>query len=89
MVFRAFAIDLDGTLLVGEDLPEENITALRAARDAGYEIIIATARWVQMARRVADQIGIRGPVIACSGAQVYVPDLERDVFDERLPLDFV
>lgn len=89
MVFRAFAIDLDGTLLVGEDLPEENITALRAARDAGYEIIIATARWVQMARRVADQIGITGPVIACSGAQVYVPDLERDVFDERLPLDFV
>lgn len=89
MTFRALAIDLDGTLLVGEDLPADNITALRAARDAGYEIIIATARWVQMARRITEQIGITGPVIACSGAQVYVPDLGRDVFDERLPADFV
>ena len=89
MTFRAFAIDLDGTLLVGEDLPTDNITALRAARDAGYEIIIATARWLQMAQRIAEQIGITGPVIACSGAQVYVPDLGRDVFDERLPDDFV
>ncbi|MCZ6619869.1 MAG: HAD family hydrolase [Gammaproteobacteria bacterium] len=89
MSFRAFAIDLDGTLLVGEDLPADNVTALRDARDAGYEIIIATARWVQMARRIAEQIGITGPVIACSGAQVYVPDLGKDVFDERLPPDFV
>ncbi len=89
MTFRAFAIDLDGTLLVGEDLPPDNVTALRAARDAGYEIIIATARWVQMARRIAEEIGISGPVIACSGAQVYVPDLGRDVFDERLPVEFV
>ncbi|TDJ26519.1 MAG: HAD-IIB family hydrolase [Gammaproteobacteria bacterium] len=89
MTFHALAIDLDGTLLVGEDLPADNITALRAARDAGYEIIIATARWVQMARRITEQIGITGPVIACSGAQVYVPDLGRDVFDERLPADFV
>ena len=74
MTFRAFAIDLDGTLLVGEDLPADNITALRAACDAGYQIIIATARWAQMACRIADQIGITGPVIACSGAQVYVPE---------------
>ena len=88
MTFRAFAIDLDGTLLVGEDLPADNVAALRAARDAGYEIIIATARWVQMALRIAEQIGLTGPVIACSGAQVYVPALGRDVFDERLPVDF-
>jgi Cof subfamily protein (haloacid dehalogenase superfamily) len=89
MTFKALAIDLDGTLLVGEDLPEDNITALRAARDAGLQIIIATARWIQMAQRVAARIGLQGPAIACSGAQVYIPDLGRDIFDERLPEDFV
>jgi hypothetical protein len=89
MTFKALAIDLDGTLLVGEDLPEENIVALRAARDAGLQIIIATARWIQMAQRVEAQIGLHGPAIACSGAQVYIPDLGRDIFDERLPEDFV
>ena len=31
MSYRAFAIDLDGTLLVGEHVPAENILALRAA----------------------------------------------------------
>lgn len=89
MTFKALAIDLDGTLLVGEDLPEANIVALRAARDAGLQIIIATARWIQMAQRVEAQIGLHGPAIACSGAQVFIPDLGRDIFDERLPEDFV
>jgi Cof subfamily protein (haloacid dehalogenase superfamily) len=86
---KALAIDLDGTLLVGEEVPEENVRAVRAARDAGYRIIIATARWHQMALRVAATIGIEGPVIACSGAQVYVPDEGRDIFDHRLPAEFV
>jgi Cof subfamily protein (haloacid dehalogenase superfamily) len=89
MPFRAFAIDLDGTLLVGEHVPEENIRALRAAHDKGYQIIIATARWVQMAQRVEAEIGVKGPVIACSGAQVFDPESERDIFDHRLPADFV
>jgi Cof subfamily protein (haloacid dehalogenase superfamily) len=88
MPFKALAIDLDGTLLVGEEVPADNIAALRAARDAGWKIIIATARWKQMAQRVEATIGIEGPMIACSGAQVYCPDLGRDIFDERLPADF-
>ncbi len=89
MKFKALAIDLDGTLLVGEDIPPDNVAALRAARDAGYRIIIATARWKQMAQRVEAEIGIEGPAILCSGAQVYAPELGRDIFDERLPEDFV
>ncbi len=89
MPFKAFAIDLDGTLLVGERVPEANILALRDAHEAGYRIIIATARWVQMAQRVEAQIGVEGPVIACSGAQVYDPVTGRDIFDQRLPEDFV
>lgn len=88
MEFKALAIDLDGTLLVGEAIPPDNVTALRAARDAGFQIIIATARWKQMAQRVEAEIGIEGPAITCSGAQVYAPDLGRDILDERLPADF-
>ena len=89
MKFRALAIDLDGTLLVGEEVPEENRRAVQAARDAGLQIIVATARWHQMAARVASHLGISGPIIACSGAQVYLPAEDRDIFDERLPAAFV
>ncbi len=89
MAFKALAIDLDGTLLVGEDLSDANRKAVRRAFDAGFAVIIATARWRQMAQRIAERIGISGPVIACSGAEVHVPAEGLDIFDERLPEDFV
>ncbi len=84
MDFRALVIDLDGTLLIGESLPPANRDALMRAIDAGMDIIIATARWRQMAERIAQQLGIGSPIIACSGAQVYVPAEGRDIFDYRL-----
>ena len=89
MSYTALAIDLDGTLLVGEDLSARNRDAVAAAHAAGLAIIIATARWRHMAQRIADQIGLAQPIIACSGAQVYLPDSQRDIFDHRLPAAFV
>ena len=44
MSYAALAIDLDGTLLVGEDLTARNRDAVAAAHAAGFAIIIATAR---------------------------------------------
>lgn len=86
--FRALVFDLDGTLLVGENLPTANREALLKAKAAGYTLIIATARWVHMAFRIAQELDIEFPVIACSGGQVHDPKLGRDIFDARLPLDF-
>ena len=89
MAYKALAIDLDGTLLVGEDLSPENRAAVQRAHEAGIEIIIATARWRQMAMGIAAQIGITKPIIACSGAEVFLPDENKDIFDHRLPDEFV
>lgn len=86
MEYKALAIDLDGTLLIGESLPESQRSAVARAHAAGYEIIIATARWRQMAERVSRQIGFVKPIIACSGAQVHVPG-KGDIFDHRLDDD--
>ncbi|MFP6808932.1 MAG: HAD family hydrolase [Pseudomonadales bacterium] len=89
MKYQALAIDLDGTLLIGDTLPPGHRQAIRDAADAGYKIIIATARWRQMAEGIASEIGISAPIIACSGAQVYIPNEKRDIFDHRLPQEFV
>lgn len=89
MRYKALAIDLDGTLLVGEDLSSQNREAVQRARDAGLEIIIATARWRQMAEGIARQLEIEKPIIAASGAQVYIPKDKKDIFDHRLPANFV
>jgi Cof subfamily protein (haloacid dehalogenase superfamily) len=87
---RALAIDLDGTLLVGETLSVRSKIAVKRAFDAGYEVIIATARWRQMATRIAAEIGlIDTPIIACSGAQVFSQRKQQDVYDVRLPIEFV
>ena len=80
---------MDGTLLVGEDVPEANAKAIRAASAAGLRVVIATARWAHIAVRLGEGLGIRDPVIACSGAQVFDPIGPGDLFDRRLPVDFV
>ena len=86
---RAFAIDLDGTLL-GPDhqVSPANCEAVAAAVEAGFEIIIATARWYQLAQQVADTLHLSGPAIACSGAEVRRLADGADLFDVRLPVEF-
>jgi len=53
--------------------------------------VIATARWYRMAEEVGTLFGLRGPAIACSGAQVrrFGDDVDHaDLFDVRLPGEF-
>jgi len=89
MQFKALALDLDGTLLTsGEAISRRNLRALAAARDAGLVVILASARWYQLAERVARQVGAAPPVVACSGAQVRRLDNGADLLDVRLPADF-
>jgi Cof subfamily protein (haloacid dehalogenase superfamily) len=89
MGFKALALDLDGTLLTSqESVSERNLRALAAARAAGLQIILASARWYQLAERVARQVEAAPPVVACSGAQVRRLDDGRDLFDVRLPGEF-
>ena len=90
MTHRAFAIDLDGTLL-GSDhkVSPANGKAVRTAIDAGFDIIIATARWYNLALEVAEELNLTGPAIACSGAEVRRLSDGTDLFDVRLPPEFV
>ncbi len=89
MRYRALAVDLDGTLLHSDDrVTERSLRALRAAEAAGLRIIIATARWYQLAQRVARDIEAKDPVIACAGAHVRRLVDEHDLLDLRLPEAF-
>ena len=81
----AIAVDLDGTLLVGDELPDANRGALQRAREKGLKVFIATARWRQMADRINDLVGGDDGLIACNGAQVRVGEV--DHVDLRLPDD--
>ncbi|MFV0258880.1 MAG: Cof-type HAD-IIB family hydrolase [Acidimicrobiales bacterium] len=86
---KGFAIDLDGTLLTPDELVSpRNAAAVQAAIDAGLHIVVATARWYQMAEVVARQFGLDGPVVACAGAEVRRLSDGTDLMDVRLPTEF-
>lgn len=89
MHVRALAIDLDGTLLGpdGEVSPRSQ-AAVRAAVDAGLHVVLATARWFQLAERTATSLGLTDPVIACSGAEVRRLTDRGDLMDVRVPSAF-
>jgi HAD superfamily hydrolase (TIGR01484 family) len=87
--YKALAVDLDGTLLHSDDrLTPRSLRALRTAEAAGLKIIIATARWYQLAERVAREIEAKEPVIACAGAQVRRTTDQHDLLDLRMPEEF-
>jgi Cof subfamily protein (haloacid dehalogenase superfamily) len=91
---RGLAIDLDGTLLGRDErVSPRNRAALIAAQAAGLHIVVASARWFQIARQVAAEIAeeqyvVDGPAIACSGAQVRRLGDDVDLLDVRLPPEF-
>lgn len=67
--FDFIAIDLDGTLL-GPDgrVSERNASAVRAARDAGLHVMVATGRGLAESSFALEAIGQTDPVTVAGGA---------------------
>lgn len=82
---RLVAIDIDGTLLRSDlTVSERSRRALAGARDAGLEIVLATARSPRSARLIAAEAGLTGIAVCANGAIVY--DLDGDRIVEHTPL---
>ena len=71
---RLIALDLDGTLLTpASTVSDGNAAAAREAVAAGVHIVLATARWYQLAKTTTDLLGITSPVICHNGAMIRSP----------------
>lgn len=72
MRIRLVALDLDNTLLDSTHrIPPENAAALEAARAAGVQVVLASARPPRSMRRYHEEIGLTTPVVAHNGALIY------------------
>jgi Cof subfamily protein (haloacid dehalogenase superfamily) len=79
------AIDLDGTLLRSDrTVSDRSRVAVAAARAAGIEVIVATARSPRGARGLAAEAGIGGVAICANGATLY--DLDAETIVTHTPL---
>ena len=83
---RLIALDLDGTLMRKDHtVSEANAAAVRDAVAAGIHIVLATSRWYVLAKRTADQLVIRSPIICNNGAMVRDPVSGARLLDLRIP----
>jgi Cof subfamily protein (haloacid dehalogenase superfamily) len=82
---RLLALDIDGTLTDPNfQVPARNIAALRAAHEAGIEIILATGRRHDYALPIAKELGFPIWLISSNGALIRSSDNET-FFTDRLP----
>jgi Cof subfamily protein (haloacid dehalogenase superfamily) len=71
---RAVAMDLDGTVLDETFQPSaRTAAAIARAEAAGIACLIATGRMFVSARRIAEKLGIRRPLVCYQGALVADP----------------
>ena len=70
MMFRAAAIDLDGTLLnSNHELSEASVSYLQELNRKGFTIIVATGRGASTVYRYVDQLGFAMPIVCSNGAR--------------------
>jgi Cof subfamily protein (haloacid dehalogenase superfamily) len=82
---RLLALDIDGTLTdLNFQVPARNIAALRAAHDAGIEIMLATGRRHDYALPIAQELGFSLWLISSNGALIRSSAGET-FFTDRLP----
>ncbi|HZU33579.1 MAG TPA: HAD family hydrolase [Candidatus Angelobacter sp.] len=68
---RALAVDIDGTLTdPNYQVSTQNIAALRAAHEAGIQVILATGRRHDYAMPIAQEIGVPLLLVSSNGALV-------------------
>ena len=86
MPVRLIAFDLDGTLFDDrKQLPQENISALTAASDAGILLVPATGRILRGLPEELLQLGLFRYFIFANGALVYDLETERQLFGACIP----
>lgn len=89
-MYKLIALDVDGTLLnpQGEINPRVK-TAVRAATEAGCIVTLATGRRHRPARAIAQELGIKVPLILYSGTLIYDTALEQALLHRPLDRTFV
>jgi Cof subfamily protein (haloacid dehalogenase superfamily) len=82
---KLIALDLDGTLLSeGKYISKNNINAIKAARESGIEVVVATGRANFDAQSFFEELDIDPWIIGTNGATIHKPNGE---FFHSVPLN--
>ena len=74
MLYRLIALDLDGTAIIGGQMPRPAVRqAVAAAVQRGVRVVLATGRGYTSARRWAEVFGLQTPLVCYQGALIQEP----------------
>jgi L-threonylcarbamoyladenylate synthase len=87
MAYRLIALDLDGTVVVGGQMPTPAVRqAVAAAEASGVRVVLATGRPYPSALRYAEAFGLTNPVLCFQGSLVkQVGGEQATLFAESMP----
>jgi len=84
-LFRLVVLDIDGTLLDPSDVVRPAVqAAIRACRQLGVEVALATGRRLRTTRPVVEQLALRLPLVLYNGALVWDSEQERPLAERPL-----
>lgn len=86
MSIKLIAVDMDGTLLDDDHvtIPEKNITVLRAARDRGVKVALASGRTWSLLTGAAEQLGGLDYALMSNGGAVREIATGRSVYENAM-----
>ncbi len=85
MDYKLVCIDMDNTLLNSKgEISEENKRALKLAVEKGVHIAVTTGRIFVSARKFAEILGVKTPIIASNGAYIREKDKEKVIYKKTL-----
>ena len=87
MAIKLIAMDMDGTLLDDDHatIPARNVTALRAAREKGVKLVLASGRTWSILRDAAEQLGGVDYAILANGAAVRDAVTGEHIYENGFP----
>lgn len=81
--------DLDGTLLTSKkEILQENVEAIKRARENGIEVCICSGRPQSAVRKYQEDVGAGRYIICANGAEIYDTEEEEQLFSAPLEEDF-
>ena len=84
MPFRLLAIDIDGTLVNSDDEVTPGVkAALRRAKGAGIEIVLATGRRYARTLPLVEPLDLEVPLVTASGGLIKNPLDHRTLWQAR------
>jgi len=84
---RWIVLDLDGTVLYNDKVPDDVVRAAEMLRSSGWSLIVATGRILAGALRHIRSLKAFWPAIVYDGARVMDPDTCTICFERKMPAD--